>query len=276
MFTDTFAPARLPDCAPSRNSHAEEQAFLHDLRNILSCASLLVESLAATGGTPGKVANRAMTCIDKAVRLCHGRLLNRTAAGEAPELLPVRDLVEEVLAASSLGPADRITVTVDVDPELLAETERTTLFRIVFNLVTNAVQAMRRTGKDAELVIAAASSGGVLHVDVMDTGPGLPEGYLDALDGRARPDRAPGHGIGLMSSVLLSSRLGGHLQLMRSSAKGAWFRLSVPRWLETGETGPRMAPADCPGLARPAPAPAAGLISASRRTTKAFGMRNVS
>ncbi|HIF09583.1 MAG TPA: ATP-binding protein [Sneathiellales bacterium] len=116
----------------------------------------------------------------------------------------------------------------DGDPEQI--------FRILLNLVQNAVQAMEadnhKTGghkTGGEVKISARREQDTVFIDVRDTGPGIPQSaqakLFDIFDGSAREG---GTGLGLAIARDLVKVHGGDIPLVSSDPTGTWFRIKIP------------------------------------------------
>jgi signal transduction histidine kinase len=113
---------------------------------------------------------------------------------------------------------------VDADPEQL--------FRIMLNLVRNALQALesrdaRDPGRD-QIRITGRREGAVAVIEVSDTGPGLSERarahLFEAFQGSTRTGSV---GLGLAIVAELVRAHGGDIRLVEGTI-GATFRVSIP------------------------------------------------
>lgn len=198
----------------------------HDLRNILSTASILSDRLATIEDPEvRRITPRLVTTIDRAVNLC-SNTLNFTREG-APllNLAPLRlhELIEEVREALLAISKGEWSCTSSVPPELTVEADRDQLFRVLFNLGRNALEAGA-----TQLDISVEQGEGTLFVDLRDNGPGLPPRARDNLFkpfvGSAR---SGGSGLGLAISRELMRDHGGDLHLVKSDSEGTRFRLTL-------------------------------------------------
>jgi signal transduction histidine kinase len=106
----------------------------------------------------------------------------------------------------------------------------------VFNLVNNALQAMREAEKCDRVWVRLEHSaegefpeGGFVRIEVEDNGPGMPPHILKSiLDGRSITTRKNGSGVGtrLVRDVVLTH--GGELTAESSPDRGTVFRLKLP------------------------------------------------
>lgn len=105
------------------------------------------------------------------------------------------------------------------------------LRRVVRNLIDNAV-AWAAT--EVELTVATAN--GLVVLDVVDDGPGIPAADREAVferfhrGDRSRSRHVPGSGLGLAIARTLTERAGGRLDLVtdETAASGAHFRVVLP------------------------------------------------
>ena len=202
----------------------------HDLRNVLSTAQLLSDYL-ETSDDPKvrKVAPSLMRAIDRAVALCTDTL-NFTGQQPPPErgAVSLRALVEELQL--TLRPAQDDTDTaadfrIEIPGDFKVWADREQLFRVLLNVVRNALQAgARRIG------FAARTAGdGSSIIDIFDNGPGLSPRAQDNLfrpfAGSGRPG---GTGLGLAIARDLMRAHRGDIVLARTGADGTVFRLTLP------------------------------------------------
>ena len=200
----------------------------HDLRNILSTASLLSDRLATIEDPEvRRITPRLVTTIDRAVKLCTNSL-NFTREG-APVLqlasFRLEDLVDEVREALMAVSKEGWHLISEVPGDLFVEADREQLFRVLVNLGRNALEAGA-----TELTIASEENGERLYVDLRDNGPGLPprarQNLFKPFVGSAR---SGGSGLGLAIAQELMRSHGGDLQLQRSDGEGTSFRLTLLR-----------------------------------------------
>ncbi|WP_244447199.1 HAMP domain-containing sensor histidine kinase [Hoeflea sp. BAL378] len=208
----------------------------HDMRNILTSAQLMSDRLAMIDDPMVKrFAPKLLRTIDRAVSYS-GEVL---AYGKAREAQPrrrfinlatlaceVRDIVTEETDAD-------INYVLDIDAGLEIEADSDQMFRVLYNLVRNAVQAFGADPADEALVqritLSARRTGAVVEIRVTDTGPGLPakarENLFQPFRGSARSD---GTGLGLAIARELVIAHGGSIMLDETVTQGAAFRIELP------------------------------------------------
>ncbi|MDP2118826.1 MAG: HAMP domain-containing sensor histidine kinase [Hoeflea sp.] len=209
----------------------------HDMRNILTSAQLMSDRLSMIDDPMVKrFAPKLLRTIDRAVSYS-GEVL---AYGKAREAKPrrrfinlatlageVRDIVTEETEAD-------ITYVLDIDTGLEVEADSDQMFRVIYNLVRNAVQAFGADPTDdpalvRRITLSARRSGAVVEILVADTGPGLPakarENLFQPFRGSAR---SGGTGLGLAIARELVLAHGGSITLDETVAQGAAFRIELP------------------------------------------------
>ncbi len=220
----------------------------HDLRNILSTATLIADRMERSVD-PGvaRAAPKLVNSLARAVNLCETTLAFGKAEEPPPRLqrLALRPLVEDVVANERLALAEgrEVEFLTDVAPALTLRADPEQQFRVLSNLVRNARQAIEATGAAGTIEIGAGEDDACWWVRVGDTGPGLPEkareNLFTAFSGGARKG---GVGLGLAISAELVRGHGGRLELHRSDAEGTEFLIRLPK----SATGIDSASADTP------------------------------
>ena len=199
----------------------------HDLRNILSTARLMSDSLADSEVPEVKrVTPRLLAAIDRAVALCT-RTLSYTREG-APPLRRTRfalaGLVEEIAEVVEPKSEEGARLRNTVPATLMVEADRDQLFRVILNLARNAIEAGAR-----QVSVGAQTDIEAIVIEITDDGPGLPPKARDNLfrpfAGSARPG---GTGLGLAIAREIMRAHGGEIGLCDSTATGTAFCLRLP------------------------------------------------
>ena len=171
-------------------------------------------------------------------------ILDASFGGELVDAL--RDLVTPALhhASTSVGPcvgraaqlAFRVArqksrsmaepVVAPVDPSLHLEGSQTTLTRVVFNLVLNALEA----GGPVQLTVA--SEAGELLIDVVDGGCGIAAERLATIADPFVTGKQEGRGLAVVVQGVAA--LGGRLGVRSTIGQGTTFRVLLP--LSRGDT----------------------------------------
>jgi signal transduction histidine kinase len=211
--------------SPTFRTTAPPAQWAHDIRNALMTVGLHLDTLERLAGSAGH----------KAVEAAHALMLRATAMCEqafAQSGEPRRRTVDAVAAVRQV--ADLITpiapagfaVRIHGDGAVPVLADADHLFRILFNLLHNAVSVARDRGTLRSVDVAVERTDGTIVVRVADDGPGLPASVRKQLF-RASVASAKGSGLGLSIARELAERSGGTLRLARS-AKGTTFVLELP------------------------------------------------
>ena len=207
-------------------------AASHDLLQPLSAAKLYLGSLEFDAEDPragaAAKASRAMESVEAMLdALLH---ISRLDSGrhelhvEAVPLGPIlRRLREEFAPAAE---AKGIALTV-VPTREAVRSDATYLRRILQNLIANAV----RYTEAGRVLVGARRRGGLLRLDVIDTGPGIAETDLEAVFQEFRRLRdAAGEGMGLGLAIVerACGLLGHPLEVASEVGRGTRFSVGLP------------------------------------------------
>ncbi len=203
----------------------------HDLRNMLSTARLLSDRLARSDDERTRaLAPTILNTIDRAARLASDALeYVRDHPTPRMEAFDLSDLVDEVGVALQEAGEDRDPNQLrdwrdEIAGECRITADRDLLYRVLVNLGRNAFDAGA-----TEVVVRARARGGMMSIDVVDNGPGVPSTVASQL---FRPfttgGRASGTGLGLAIARDLVRAHGGDIALMDTSDRGSTFRFTLP------------------------------------------------
>jgi signal transduction histidine kinase len=202
----------------------------HDLRNMLTSAHLISDRLARSDDpTVGRFAPKLIAALDRAIDFCEQTLKYGRAQEPPPRRtrFSLKDLVEEAIESVAPSNAARITLDNNVPQILAVDADRDQLFRILSNLVRNAVQALEEQG--GAVTIGAWRDGATIIVEIVDTGPGVPEKarkhLFEAFQSSGRPG---GTGLGLAIAAELVRAHGGTIELAATGPQGSVFRFTIP------------------------------------------------
>src|SRR5262245_75697 len=186
------------------------------------------------GPSGTKAADAAQALLTRGAALCNKALdctanTDNRARRRGVDLIQVARQVADLLLASapknlSLDICPDAGVSVFADPD--------ELFRILFNLMSNAVAvANRKASSLTSLALHASREDSTVTVRLSDDGPGLPAAVRRELFGSSwRRSAAPRHGYGLAIARELAEQNGGTLALV-SGGKGTTFALKLPAFL---------------------------------------------
>ncbi len=203
----------------------------HDINNVLLVArgnaELLAEPLA--GMETKQKAAEAMRRAFVELAALSQRLM--TLGRESrPGGLVERDLVGVVDRAVQLAQrherVQRCKVTMKAGDAVVLSMDEVLIDRMVLNLILNAADATRGTGR---IEVRVASDPAAAFVEVHDDGPGVPVDALDAIFDAFYTSKPTGLGLGLVSVKLCAEAHHGSVEVFRSDLGGAAFRVRLPR-----------------------------------------------
>jgi NO-binding membrane sensor protein with MHYT domain/two-component sensor histidine kinase len=180
----------------------------HFLFNALNTVAMLIRR------TANDDALRAVVSLSEVLR--------RALAGQTSQEIPLREelaLVEHYLQVEQLRFRDRLSVRVNVEPEVLdAQVPGLVLQPLVENAVRHGVA--RRAGS-GRVEISARRAAGTLLLQVADNGPGFPDGWETTASGR----------VGLANTRERLNRLYGgatHFEARNDPGGGAIVSIAIP------------------------------------------------
>jgi signal transduction histidine kinase len=201
----------------------------HELRNPLGVMTNAVYFLKMVlSSSPQKTVLEYLDILQQQITLSEKIVsdLLDFARSKPPQRLPtdVANLTRAQL--DRLGATNGIRVETNVPRDLPPVlVDPTQMGQIVLNLLTNAVQAIEGSGS---IAINAHANGGAVHLDVTDTGPGVPPENIEKIFEPLFTTKARGIGLGLAVSRTLARANGGDLTVRSMMGQGATFRLTLP------------------------------------------------
>jgi signal transduction histidine kinase len=213
----------------------------HDLRHYLAAIYANSEFLAS-----GRLSETERAEIFADVRAAvHGTtdmiesllIFSRTGASvrRSPELMAT--LLERAAAVVRAHPdAEGVTLVTRLgDPaETGAVVDGKQIERAVCNLLLNACQAVRTTGKEARIVMTLEVYQEHLTVSVIDNGDGIPESIRTSLfEPFVSEGKQKGTGLGLTLAHCIAVEHGGEVVLLSSFPGETIFQMTVARKIQT-------------------------------------------
>jgi two-component system, sensor histidine kinase len=229
--------------AASRAKSQFLAAASHDLRQPVQALGLFTATLQAMARRPqlsgqelAPIASRLQLALQGLGRLLNGLFdlsgLENGTLTVAPRPLAVDALLAELHSAFA-GPAASkgLALTVVQPRQLWLHTDPMILSRVLSNLVANA---LRYTTRGRILVGCRRRAGGLLEIQVHDTGIGIaPEeqarifaDFYQVAD--VDRDRERGMGLGLAIAQRSAQLLGGVIRVRSAPARGSMFSVTLP------------------------------------------------
>jgi signal transduction histidine kinase len=212
----------------------------HDLKNILTSAQLVSDRIGAIDDPMvQRLTPKLFSSIDRAVNLCVNTLRYGRADEPAAEPVPLNLwlAVEDVAASLGLTEDGDVKFENMVDRDLAITADPDKLFRMLLNLLRNAQQALlvyENPTRERFICVDAKVRDTEIFIDVVDTGPGVPDGLRGELFRPFGKTATPGgSGLGLAISRELAEAHGGTVILVRTGVEGSCFRVSLPQESES-------------------------------------------
>ena len=181
-----------------------------------------------------KALNKAYQSSSKAGRICTSML--GLARGESIfGQVSVQKLVDETLMVLARDPKkDGIALRVQVQPDLCVNADPVQLEQVLLNLLINARHAM--LGRGGSITIKAQQTeAGEIRIQVIDTGPGIPERLLPKIfqpffttKGTTRRGEAKGTGLGLAICKEIVEHHNGRIEVESVVGTGTTFNIFLP------------------------------------------------
>ena len=113
---------------------------------------------------------------------------------------------------------------------------RIQLQQVLFNLVTNAIEAMESVADRTLLVKSEHESSGQVRVTVEDSGTGIDPKHVEKIFGSFFTTKVDGIGMGLSICRSIIESHGGRLWASSGRSRGAVFQFTLPSNRSQGET----------------------------------------
>ena len=210
----------------------------HDLRNMLASAQLISDRLAMVDDpTVQKFTPKLISSLDRAIEFC-AQTLKFGRAREAPprrDRFELRPVADEVIDTAVVQASSRIVLFNDIGRDVEVDADREQLFRILMNIVRNAVEVLQSAAAEASLDtegqvrLKAWREGATTTIEISDNGPGVPERARQHLFEAFRGSvRSGGTGLGLTIANELAHAHGGEIRLLSDNRPGAVFWVVIP------------------------------------------------
>jgi signal transduction histidine kinase len=201
--------------------------WAHDIRNSLGAVALYLESLERPSEPDTiRIVTRSNALLKKAADMCSDLMREAAQVGTGVRrrkfdvmqtIGEVFDLVAPIVPEpTTLCVATRGPVYVMADPQ--------DVFRILFNLIHNAVSVARTAGAMRRIELSLEHFGATVRIRIADDGPGLPEPVRARLFRRSESTSSSGYGLSIARE--LAERNGGMLELS-DRTRGTEFMIEL-------------------------------------------------
>jgi signal transduction histidine kinase len=218
---------------------APSAQWAHDIRNALATVGLHLETLERLSGSGGReIALAAQTLMSRAAAMCNDAMAQNSQIASSRRR--GFDIIKTIVQIANLLRAtapEGFEIRVAASGAFIVLADPQEVFRILFNLVHNAITIARQGKQMTHVTLLVERVGATVTVRIADDGPGLPKAVRAKL---FRPQRSAtggnglgrssglglGSGLGLSIARELAERNGGVLQLVET-ARGATFMLEL-------------------------------------------------
>jgi signal transduction histidine kinase len=192
--------------------------WAHDIRNALAVTGLHLETLERLSGSAGrKAASAAQAVMKRASDLCNASLAQpaRPGQGSRRRGFDLMLTIKEIAAILEPTMPDGFEIRTPPQAMCMVLGDPTDVFRILFNLVQNAVAVARNGARMSFVAIEIEFQAAMVAVRIVDDGPGLPKTIRSRLF-RQTASTTGGNGLGIAIARELAERNGATLRLAES------------------------------------------------------------
>lgn len=204
----------------------------HELRNPLTSIRTLVE-VARSGNPQSQLDARDLEVIDEELTRLDSTLQSFLDFARPPRLerrdIDLRDVVRRTIVLVNPR-AERQSVQIDValPPEpLVVAADPEQLRQVLLNLLLNSLDAVGANGR-IEVAASLDLSSRQAIIQVVDTGPGIPETIRSTLFDPFVSSKPSGTGLGLTICRRIIENHGGTITADNRPGSGARFRIQLP------------------------------------------------
>lgn len=199
----------------------------HELRNplaVISTSAHLLRRRVDEGGA--RHVEKIVRQVELGERII-GDLL--ALAGDRPptrEPVDLISLVEDV--QESLMLVEGVDLVLDIEPSVRAvSVDGVQMRQVILNLLVNSVQALEAKG-GGRVELRARVVDGHLEVDILDDGPGFPEGVRERVFEPLFTTKSGGVGLGLALCARIIAKHGGVIEARDRRGGGAHVHIRIP------------------------------------------------
>ena len=181
--------------------------------------------------------DRARECLEQVVRagqraadVLEGVRAMFKSKKLASAQIDLNQLIGEVLTLVQ-GTLQRhdIAVRTELDKAIMpVKGNRVQLQQVIFNLITNAIEAMESVADRTMLVKSEHENNGLLRVVIEDSGTGIEPQHIDKIFGSFFTTKVDGMGMGLSICRSIIESHGGRLWASPGRSRGTIFQFTLP------------------------------------------------
>ncbi len=212
---------------------------IHDVKNYVNSLSLLVAN--KDKFSHPEFQKDALFTLESTIEKMKALMEEfRTLRGQVQvnkQRVSISDIVEEALSDSGVRSMNNVELVKKISADTIAEVDSTLIYRVVLNLLLNAVEAMPQGGK---LTVSVYSGGkksevgekrspSVAVISVEDTGCGMNREFIETkLFKPFATTKQKGLGIGLYQCKMIVEAHGGDIEVESTPGVGTTFKVILP------------------------------------------------
>lgn len=198
--------------------------FSHEFASPLQNAKLRLKRISHSEKASVDDVSECMESIKDCEKVLRKMNLSQLTFSEQDfESVPLKTITHETLETWKEGHQD---ISVSFIPENgTVKVNKINFVQVLLNILDNAGEA---SGNHGKMKISMKKENAFLVLSIEDTGPGFKQEILDRLGEPFNTDKPKGTGLGLYSSYLFMSSVGGHLTVRNIPQRGAQIELHFP------------------------------------------------
>ena len=210
--------------------------WVHDIRNALAVTGLHLETLERLAGPKGrKAASAAQAAMMRVTDMCSASLADAKRLGKSAQRrgFNLMQTIDEIVTILAPVAPEGFEIRAPQEVACMVLADPVDTYRIIFNLMQNAIATARHSARMTFVGIDLARNGSAVAVKIFDDGPGLPESIRSNIFRIQNTSTTGGNGLGIAIARELAERNGGSLRLV-ASATGTNFVLELASFCAVG------------------------------------------
>lgn len=205
----------------------------HELNNPIAAINGFSELLLSTAADDNvrNMADKISKSAERASSIVHDLLVFSRAPKIEKATVNIKGMIYEVVdLVSEALHASNIDVSVDVSDDFVASLDKSQMERVLLNLVTNSIQAIRDSGKGDRILFKGYKEDNHVFIEVSDNGPGIPGNVIQKIFEPFFTTKRFGKGTGLGLSICYNivRAHGGNISVKSKEGEETTFVIELP------------------------------------------------
>ncbi|MDP2983972.1 MAG: GAF domain-containing protein [Candidatus Latescibacter sp.] len=203
----------------------------HEIRNPLATIGGFAKSIQKKYDNRERTIRNANIIVEEVHRLEHilSNVLDFTKIGVLKKTPgDINDLIRKTLSTMEANiVSNGVVVVLDLPEDgLAAEFDETQIKQVLINVIQNSINAMPEGGA---IEIKSFDLNNDIHIEIRDTGVGIPKQYLEEIFEPFFTTRGNGTGLGLSISQRIVQNHGGVFQITSKEGVGTTVSINLPK-----------------------------------------------